>query len=152
MLTSIITSTAKTADNSHLLNKSPRQPASVSIELCSVFKGLPDDSPEKRFLLKFWLRMAEIYHQFWTNAQGELPTDVWARALLNIGETAAKEAIIHFVKQGHKYPPTLPEFYAATYRYRLDPKRFFLALPRPATNPVMVKAHLAMIKAALSAT
>ena len=150
MLTNIITSTAQTVGDSHPLNKSLKQQASVSIELCSVFKALANDSPEKIFLLKFWLRMAEIYHQFWTNAQGELPTDVWVRVLLKIGETATKEAIGHFIKQGHKYPPTLPEFYAATYRYRLDPVRFFFAWPRPPSNPVKVKAHLATIKAALS--
>lgn len=150
MLTSHITTTAATAADLRPPNRSPVRQALVSIELCTVFKALPADSPDKKFLLTFWLRMAEIYHQFWTNAQGDLPTDVWARVLLTIGESAAQEAIRHFIKQGHKYPPTLPEFYAATYRSRLNPNRFFLRLDKPPPDPLLVKAHMAKIKAALA--
>jgi hypothetical protein len=141
---------AQSADNTHRQNGSQEPQGFKSIELCRLFNAYPQDAPERLYLLKFWLRMAEMYRQLWTHAQGDLPTDLWAKALLQVGEKAAFATLVHFLKNGQTYPPTLPEFYAATYRYRLDPSRFFFALPRPPSNPVKVKAHLATIKAALS--
>ena len=90
--------------------------------------------------------MAEIFQQFWTNAQGNIPTDMWAQTLLAMGEESTQAAIIYFIKKGDKFPPTLPEFYAASYQSRLKVDRFSLPLKKPVGCRVTAKKHLTTIK------
>lgn len=100
-------------------------------------------------MLKFWLRMAEVYRQLWTTSQGLLPTDIWATVLLKIGEQAAIEGLVFFVKQGQTFPPTLPEFYQASYRKKTGCFAPFVALPRPQLDKAVVFEYLKTIKTSL---
>jgi len=140
----------KTGGNTHQQNGSQEQLVSKSIDLCKIFNDYPVDARERLYLLKFWLRMAEMYRQMWTNAQGELPSDLWSKVLLQVGEQVAFSTLMHFLKVGQVYPPTLPEFYAATYRYRLSSQRFFIALPKQVTNKTIVSAHIKQIRTVLN--
>jgi len=94
--------------------------------------------------------MAEIFQQFWTNAQGTVPTDMWAQTLLAMGEESTQEAIVYFIKKGEKYPPTLPEFYAAGYQYRLRQARYDLPKQTPVFDREKGKAQLALLKKSLN--
>ena len=69
----------KVTDDSPLPRSWQKQTGINPIELSTVFKNLDPNSSEHRFLLIFWIRMAEIFQQFWTNAQGTVPTDMWAQ-------------------------------------------------------------------------
>ena len=137
-------------DDSPLPRSWQKQTDINPIELSTVFKNLDPHSPEHRFLLIFWIRMAEIFQQFWTNAQGTVPTDMWAQTLLAMGEESTQEAIVYFIKKGEKYPPTLPEFYAAGYQYRLRQARYALPKQTPVFDREKSKAHLATLKTYLN--
>ncbi|MEY3787968.1 MAG: hypothetical protein RIQ94_376 [Pseudomonadota bacterium] len=123
---------------------------SNAIELCTIFKELDTGSHEYRFLIIFWIRMAEIYQQFWTNAQGSLPTDMWSQTLLKMGEQSTQEVIVHFIKKGDKYPPTLPEFYAVGYQSRLRKDRFYIPTLQPIICRNTAQEHLKKIKLSLN--
>lgn len=84
----------------------------------------------------------------WTDTQGDTPTDLWARYLLKIGEKRASEALVGILKSGKTYPPTLPEFIAAS---KPAPSYYqvFKALPRPKANPKIVKAAITAMRSAL---
>ena len=137
-------------DDSPLPRSWQKQTDINPIELSTVFKNLDPNSSEHRFLLIFWIRMAEIFQQFWTNAQGTVPTDMWAQTLLAMGEESTQEAIVYFIKKGEKYPPTLPEFYAAGYQYRLRQSRYALPKQTPVFDREKSKAQLELLKKSLN--
>ena len=137
-------------DDSPLPRSWQKQTAINPIELSAVLKSLDPQSPEHRFLIIFWIRMAEIFQQFWTNAQGTIPTDMWAQTLLAMGEESTQEAMVYFIKKGDKYPPTLPEFYAAGYQYRLRQARYALPKQPPVVDRDKSKAQLELLKKSLN--
>lgn len=137
----------------HLNGNSPQQNvsqsplATQSIDLCKTFKKLPPESPERTFLLKFWLRMGEVYSNLWTDKQGDLPSDLWASMLLKVGEKNAINGIIKCIKSGNTFPPTLPEFYALC---NPTPEISYVkALPRPPLNKEIFGDCMSAVKAIL---
>jgi hypothetical protein len=114
--------------------KKPPANDSKKPEMAGRFKRLPADSRERRFLVKFWLRMQELYGLAWFANYGDVPPDTWADALLVVGEELAGKSINALMARDCALGlPTLPEFMQLCES--LKPRVYYQAQAKPKPTP-----------------
>lgn len=99
----------------------------------------------KSEILLLWEFLAQTWGAKFLEEYGAKPNQAWSMALANVEPAAAKLALNILINGGSAFAPTLPEFIAATKKYRRPEDRATVhALPRQ--DPEKIKANLDKIR------
>ena len=131
-------------ENLHQLSECLQPVTPFLTDLSSRFSGLAVDSVERRYVLGFWMAMAELYGS-WESLRGSVPTNLWVDALLELGPDRARQVFVCFRNAGLQFPPSLSEFLAKAQEKPVQVK-YFKRLPVPVANPAVAKAALLEVR------
>jgi len=98
----------------------------------------------------FWLRMTEMYGHLWVSAYGDVPSELWAKAVARLSNDQIKMGLEACLYRDDNYPPNLPTFLKLCKPVYVPLcHRLFKKLPQPECDPNVVRSNLKLMRQAL---